>query len=53
MNKSSTKKFLIDGFPRNDNNVDGWNKVMDGKVDLKCVLYLECTEDVSTTTIQF
>jgi len=45
MNKNSVKKFLIDGFPRNDNNLQGWNKVMEGKVDVKCVLFFECTED--------
>ena len=48
MNKNSVKKFLIDGFPRNDNNLQGWNKEMDGKVDVKCVLFFDCTEDVST-----
>ncbi|XP_068676819.1 UMP-CMP kinase-like isoform X1 [Montipora foliosa] len=45
MNKNSIKKFLIDGFPRNDNNLQGWNKVMDGKVYTKCVLFFECTEE--------
>ena len=48
MNKSSTKKFLIDGFPRNENNLQGWHKVMDGKADVKCVLFFECTEEVRT-----
>ena len=47
MNKHSVKKFLIDGFPRNDDNLQGWNKVMEGKVDIKCILFFECTEDVS------
>jgi len=53
MNKSSTKKFLIDGFPRNENNLQGWHKVMDGKADVKCVLFFECTEEVRTLTVQF
>lgn len=48
MNKSSVKKFLIDGFPRNEDNLQGWNRTMDGKVDIKCVLFFECKEDVST-----
>ena len=52
MNKSSTKKFLIDGFPRNENNLQGWHKVMDGKADVKCVLFFECTEEVCTLTVQ-
>ncbi|XP_073259241.1 UMP-CMP kinase-like [Porites lutea] len=45
MNKSNTKRFLIDGFPRNENNLHGWHKVMDGKADVKCVLFFECTEE--------
>lgn len=52
MNKSSTKKFLIDGFPRNENNLQGWHKVMDGKADVKCVLFFECTEEVHTLPVQ-
>lgn len=45
MKKNCVKKFLIDGFPRNQDNLQGWNKVMEEKVLLKCVLYFECTED--------
>ena len=41
------KKFLIDGFPRNEDNLQGWNRAMEGKADVKCVLFFECTEDVS------
>ncbi|KAK2569544.1 UMP-CMP kinase [Acropora cervicornis] len=46
MNKNCVKKFLIDGFPRNQDNLQGWNKVMEEKVLLKCVLFFECTQDV-------
>ena len=42
------KKFLIDGFPRNEDNLLGWNRAMEGKVDIKCVLFFECKDDVST-----
>lgn len=45
MNKSGEKKFLIDGFPRNEDNLQGWNRVMEGKADVKCVLVFECSED--------
>lgn len=48
MNKSGEKKFLIDGFPRNEDNLQGWNREMKGKAVVKCVLVFECTEDVST-----
>ena len=38
-------KFLIDGFPRNNENQEGWNKVMSDLVDMKFVMFLECDED--------
>ncbi|XP_022239109.1 UMP-CMP kinase-like isoform X3 [Limulus polyphemus] len=46
MNKSETKKFLIDGFPRNENNLEGWNRMMGDKVNLKFVLFFDCPEEV-------
>ncbi|OWF46209.1 UMP-CMP kinase [Mizuhopecten yessoensis] len=39
--------FLIDGFPRNKDNLDGWNKEMSEKVNLKTVLFFNCPEDVT------
>lgn len=35
--------FLIDGFPRNQENFDGWIKI-EKKFDLKFVLVLNCSE---------
>jgi len=46
MNKSGKKNFLIDGFPRNKDNVDGWQKSMNGKVNIQCVLFFDCDEKV-------
>lgn len=46
MTRSQSQKFLIDGFPRNQNNLDGWNKEMADKVHLLCVLFFDCPEDV-------
>lgn len=43
---SSRGKFLIDGFPRNRNNLDGWQKEMQNKVDLKFVLFFDCPRDI-------
>ncbi|KAJ1348335.1 hypothetical protein KIN20_003613 [Parelaphostrongylus tenuis] len=40
------KGFLIDGFPRNQNNLEGWQRQMEGKVDVKFVLFLSCRVDV-------
>lgn len=43
---ANKSKFLIDGFPRNQDNLEGWIKQMQEKVDLKFVLFFECTEAV-------
>ncbi|XP_053248490.1 UMP-CMP kinase isoform X2 [Podarcis raffonei] len=39
-------KFLIDGFPRNEDNLQGWNKTMDGKADVLFVLFFDCNNEV-------
>ena len=36
------KKFLIDGFPRNNDNYEGWLRVMGEDTDMKFVLFLDC-----------
>lgn len=45
MMKVTDGKFLIDGFPRNEDNVAGWNSLMHDKVNLKFVLFYECNEE--------
>lgn len=40
-------KFLIDGFPRNQDNLQGWNKTMDGKADVSFVLFFDCNNEVT------
>ena len=44
-------KFLIDGFPRNMDNLQGWKKVMNDSVDEKFCLFLECPESVMETRL--
>ncbi|CAB1325882.1 unnamed protein product [Coregonus sp. 'balchen'] len=39
-------RFLIDGFPRNEDNLQGWTTVMDGKADVKFVLFFDCSNEV-------
>lgn len=39
--------FLIDGFPRNQDNLEGWNRQMGDKSQLKFVLFFDCDEEVS------
>ncbi|EDO36160.1 predicted protein [Nematostella vectensis] len=46
MAKSDVQKFLIDGFPRNEDNLQGWESRMNDKVDVKAVLFFECPEDI-------
>ncbi|KAM3603779.1 uncharacterized protein V6R79_001964 [Siganus canaliculatus] len=47
MQKDETKfRFLIDGFPRNEDNLQGWNRVMDEKADVKFVLFFDCSNEV-------
>lgn len=46
--KQDSKKdqFLIDGFPRNKDNLDGWNTQMGDKAALQFVLFFDCDEKV-------
>jgi len=39
-------RFLVDGFPRNENNLQGWERDMSSKVLLRFVLYFDCPEDL-------
>ncbi|XP_043555182.1 UMP-CMP kinase [Chiloscyllium plagiosum] len=38
--------FLIDGFPRNTDNLNGWNKQMNDHADVKFVLFFDCSNEV-------
>uniref|UniRef100_A0A8C5JVX2 Nucleoside-diphosphate kinase n=1 Tax=Jaculus jaculus TaxID=51337 RepID=A0A8C5JVX2_JACJA len=39
-------KFLIDEFPRNQDNLQGWNKTMDGKANVSFVLFFDCNNEI-------
>ena len=43
--------FVIDGFPRNQDNLDGWNKIMSDFAEVPFLLFLECTEEEMTKRI--
>ncbi|KAF7801371.1 UMP-CMP kinase 4 [Senna tora] len=45
MKKSKTKKFLIDGFPRNQQNVDAAENLM--KIEPNMVLFFDCPKQES------
>eukprot|EP00128_Syssomonas_multiformis_P012702 Colp12_sorted_trinity150504_noHs@33861 len=44
METSSKNDFLIDGFPRNQDNLEGWERIMGENVNLQAVLYINCPE---------
>ncbi|CAL1534440.1 unnamed protein product [Lymnaea stagnalis] len=46
MESSSKNNFLIDGFPRNKDNLDGWNEAMNGVAQVKRVLFFDCPDQV-------
>lgn len=46
MEASGGSKFLIDGFPRNFDNLQGWQREMGDKVNVEGVLFYDCPEEV-------
>lgn len=48
MTESDKNNFLIDGFPRNEDNLSGWTKQMGEKVNLQCVLFFQCSQEICT-----
>ena len=46
MQESDKNNFLIDGFPRNEDNLTGWAEVMENKVNLQGVLFFHCTQEI-------
>lgn len=44
-------KFLVDGFPRSYDNVDGWNQEMGDKTTLGGVLWFDANEETLTKRI--
>ncbi|XP_073741140.1 UMP-CMP kinase-like [Callorhinus ursinus] len=39
-------KFLIDGFARNQDNLQGWKKTMDEKADVSFILVFYCNSEI-------
>uniref|UniRef100_A0A8C2W7M3 UMP-CMP kinase n=1 Tax=Chinchilla lanigera TaxID=34839 RepID=A0A8C2W7M3_CHILA len=39
-------KFSIDGFPRNQDNLQGWNKTLGGKADVSFVVFFDCSNEI-------
>jgi len=51
MNQSGKEKFLIDGFPRNEENNACWEREMGPKVNLAFLLFFDCDEKVMESRI--
>ena len=47
----NTKKFLIDGFPRNQDNFDGWFRAMGDIVEVPFILFMDADEDTMINRI--
>ena len=43
--KSETKKILVDGYPRNQENMDVWEKMMKDDVEVKAALFFDCSAE--------
>lgn len=48
MTQSGNEYFLIDGFPRNQDNLDGWNRRCNDKVKLQFILFFDCSLEICT-----
>ena len=48
MDKSASEKFLVDGFPRDINNLKCWEQKMSNFADVQFLLFLDCPESVMT-----
>ncbi|GBP62397.1 hypothetical protein EVAR_3099_1 [Eumeta japonica] len=46
MMRSGKNRFLIDGFPRNQDNLEGWTRAMSDKTKLLFVLFFECSQEL-------
>jgi len=41
----ASKTYLVDGFPRNEDNFNGWNEVMGDSIELAGVFHFVADED--------
>uniref|UniRef100_A0A5S6QDS0 UMP-CMP kinase n=1 Tax=Trichuris muris TaxID=70415 RepID=A0A5S6QDS0_TRIMR len=38
--------YVIDGFPRNQDNLEGWNRHMSDRVNVQFVLFMDCPTEI-------
>ena len=49
---SGTRTFLIDGYPRNMENVASFDEIIGSEVEFRGVIYFDCSEDVMQAKIK-
>ena len=42
----STGRYLLDGFPRNNENLDFWHKIIGNQADVEFLLFFDCPSDI-------
>ncbi len=47
-NNKGCTKFVIDGFPRSEENRNAWESILGLSCTVEFVLYFDCPEDVMT-----
>ena len=45
------RMFLIDGFPRNEDNCEGFERILGPYVEMPFMLFLECTKETMVKRI--
>eukprot|EP00597_Dinobryon_sp_UTEXLB2267_P003606 CAMPEP_0170079000 /NCGR_PEP_ID=MMETSP0019_2-20121128/15491_1 /TAXON_ID=98059 /ORGANISM="Dinobryon sp., Strain UTEXLB2267" /LENGTH=304 /DNA_ID=CAMNT_0010292239 /DNA_START=1 /DNA_END=915 /DNA_ORIENTATION=- len=45
ISKLQWNRYLIDGFPRNWDNLKGWNDIMSDIIDVESILFIDCDEE--------
>jgi UMP-CMP kinase len=51
MARSGASKFLVDGFPRNWDNVSGWQRVVGDSAVVEAVLHYDVPDDIMTARL--
>ena len=46
MDKTPDNVFILDGYPRNQDNIDVWEKVIGNSIEVLGCIFLECGEEV-------
>ncbi len=52
-NGQQCTNYLVDGFPRNENNKTGWEATMTDKTNILQVLVIDCPENVSILSFPY